>query len=289
MLLVVKRQDELMTEFRTDKNEIYIGRRPDNQVCLPNPSVSKQHALIFQDDHQQWMVRDLDSANKTYVNDQAVYETQLNHGDKITIVEFTIEVVLEEAKAPSQDELSDTIVHDTRSQAPQIIIRKPGAEQAPVVRFPAQRIKDMLNLTDKLAKADTAEKVLLALLDGLMGHLNSYQIWGALRTAADGPMVVHGGKDRGGAAISQEQLFFNDRIAGAIEKEQYQLFIFSRDMNKPKEKQTRSIVIAPILNSDGCFGVLYSNNTFRDDHYSLSDLDYLMMLSFHAACILQKM
>ena len=60
-------------------------------------------------------------------------------------------------------------------------------------------------------------------------------------------------------------------------------------MSKEKKGQIRSVVIAPIMSQAGCFGVLYTNNTFRDDHYNLSDLDYLMLLGFHTAAIVAKL
>ncbi|MHC4572114.1 MAG: hypothetical protein ACYS0C_08565 [Planctomycetota bacterium] len=82
---------------------------------------------------------------------------------------------------------------------------------------------------------------------------------------------------------------FNEKITEAVEKDEFLLFVFSRDMSKEKKGQIRSVVIAPIVSQAGCFGVLYANNTFRDDHYSLTDLDYLMLLGFHTAAILEKL
>ena len=82
---------------------------------------------------------------------------------------------------------------------------------------------------------------------------------------------------------------FNEKITEVIEKDQYLLYIFSRDMSVEKKIQIRSIVIAPVVSPAGCFGVLYANNTFRDDHYSLSDLDYLMLLGIHTAAAIEKL
>jgi len=67
------------------------------------------------------------------------------------------------------------------------------------------------------------------------------------------------------------------------------LFIFPRDLSQQKETQIRSVVIAPLLTPAGCYGVLYANNTFRDDHYNLGDLDYLMLLGLHTASVVAKL
>ncbi|GAJ12443.1 unnamed protein product, partial [marine sediment metagenome] len=86
-----------------------------------------------------------------------------------------------------------------------------------------------------------------------------------------------------------ENIPLNEKINEAIEKQEYLLLIFSRDMDLEKGKQVRSAVITPILNSNGCYGAIYVNNTFRDEHYDLADVDYLMMLSVHVAAALEKL
>jgi GAF domain-containing protein len=90
-------------------------------------------------------------------------------------------------------------------------------------------------------------------------------------------------------AVEQADLEFGDKIGEAIDKKQFMLFIFTRDLNLQKETQIRSVIIAPLLTPAGCFGVLYANNTFRDDHYNLGDLDYLMLLGLHSASVLAKL
>jgi GAF domain-containing protein len=102
-------------------------------------------------------------------------------------------------------------------------------------------------------------------------------------------MTCHAGKTRAGQPLEMSDIKFNEKITEAVEKNEFLLFVFSRDMSREKKGQIRSIVIAPIMSQAGCFGVLYTNNTFRDDHYSLSDLDYLMLLGFHTAAIVGKL
>jgi hypothetical protein len=50
----------------------------------------------------------------------------------------------------------------------------------------------------------------------------------------------------------------------------------------------RSAMIASIVRPTGCFGVLYVDNAMVNEHYSLSDLDYLMLIAMHTASILKK-
>jgi GAF domain-containing protein len=47
-------------------------------------------------------------------------------------------------------------------------------------------------------------------------------------------------------------------------------------------------MIAPIMDPTGCFGVIYVDNALEQQPYTLSDLDYLMMLAIHTAAILEN-
>jgi GAF domain-containing protein len=102
-------------------------------------------------------------------------------------------------------------------------------------------------------------------------------------------MTYHAGRTREGQTLELSNIKLNEKINEAIEKSHFLLFIFSKDMTKDEKGQIRSVVIAPIVGPAGCFGVLYANNTFRDEHYSLTDLDYLMMLGMHIATAVQKL
>jgi len=288
MRLVVKSGDGTVNEFQFAKGPIYIGRRPDSQIVLRDEAVSRQHAVIFNREDGKWVVEDLDSANKTYLNDEATHKSEITTGDRLRIVEFTIEIDLEEKTETEKPiELEDTLT--TTATGPQIIIRKVGAEQAPPIRFPAERALDFLQASEGLSKARNLDEVIQVLLNIISKQFTSYHTWCALRSEPAGPMTCHAGKTRDGKMLEMSDVKFNEKITEAIEKDQFLLFVFSRDMSKAKKGQIRSVVIAPVVSRDGCFGVLYSNNTFRDDHYSLTDLDYLMLLGFHTAAILEKL
>jgi hypothetical protein len=47
-------------------------------------------------------------------------------------------------------------------------------------------------------------------------------------------------------------------------------------------------MVGPIINREGCFGVLYVDNDMSHERYGLSDLDYMMILSIHTAAILKN-
>lgn len=322
MRLVVKQNGEPVNEFQFAKGPIYIGRQEKNQVHLASSAVSRQHAVLFNTQDGKWTVEDLDSANKTYLNDQAIHKVEIKTGDCIRIVDFTIEINLEEGTEPqtetdveteakveteaaaeteagaeSQDDAEteelnqseDTITDASAISSTQFIERRLNTADAPPIRVPAQRATDLLQANEKINKAANADELLLALLDTTSKQLGTYQNWCALRNQPTGPMTYHAGRMRKGKPVELSEIKLNEKINDAIEKKRFFLYIFSRDMSKEARGQIRSVIIAPIIGPAGCFGVLYANNTFRDDHYSLTDLDYLMLLGMHVATAMQKL
>jgi pSer/pThr/pTyr-binding forkhead associated (FHA) protein len=291
MRLVVKQGERTINEYHFDKGPIYIGRHTNSQILLPDKVVSRQHAVIYNTKDGQWVVEDLDSANKTYLNDGEIRKADIKAGDTIRISDFSIEVNFE-TKATADPgetvELEEAPVA-ALSSGPQVIIRKLGAEKAPAVRFQAERATDFLQAIEELKRTDHLDKALLVLLETVSKQFKTYHVWGAIRSKPEGPMIAHAGRNRSGMTIEQADLEYGDKITEALNKKQCMLFIFTRDLNLQKETQVRSVLIVPLLSTAGCFGVIYANNTFRDDHYNLGDLDYLMMLGLHTASVLAKL
>jgi len=293
--LVVKQNGHTVNEFRFDKGPIYIGRQENSQVFLHDRAVSRQHAVIFSTQDGKWTVEDLDSANKTYLNDRAIHKADIKSGDCLRITDYTIEINLEDgAKTEKPIHLEDTLAAPAgappaSAAGPQFIERRLDTADAPPIRLPAQRGMDLLRANEAIGKAGNLDELLLALLDITSKQLGTYHNWCALRSEHTGPMTYHAGRTRDGKTLELGDIKLNEKINEAIEKSHFLLFIFSKDMTKDEKGQIRSVVIAPIVGPAGCFGVLYANNTFRDDHYSLSDLDYLMLLGMHAAAAVQKL
>mgnify|MGYP001039926115 CR=1 FL=1 len=78
---------------------VTIGRHEDNIVVLPDPNVSRHHAEIS---HQggRWAIRDLDSANGTYVNGESIRDPYvLRHGDVIRVGQSQFQVEIPSAAA----------------------------------------------------------------------------------------------------------------------------------------------------------------------------------------------
>ena len=69
--------------------DVQIGRSKNNNIVLNSRKVSENHARIEKRE-TDYVVRDLDSTNGTYVNDRKISEYPLNDGDVISIVGYKL-------------------------------------------------------------------------------------------------------------------------------------------------------------------------------------------------------
>ena len=75
------------------KGTTIVGRRPDCDIRVPTPFVSRKHARIVCDETKA-LIQDLGSANGTFINNQQIIEAAVNPGDTISIgsMIFTVQI-----------------------------------------------------------------------------------------------------------------------------------------------------------------------------------------------------
>jgi pSer/pThr/pTyr-binding forkhead associated (FHA) protein len=287
MQLVIKQGGTFVKEMHFARGPLYIGRNIESHICLADLSVSRQHAVLFGADESKWFAQDLDSANKTYLNDKAVHKSEVKDGDILRIAGFTVEIHLKKEHMEEAEKISMTDTMAMAVNAPETIIRRYAAKEAPDIKMPATRAAEYAYATMEIHKADSAEKLLETLLAVVDKQFKIFHIWIGLRTDSKSEFPIKAGYKNTGQKLELENLIFREKIKEACEKQQYTLIPLL-----PKDKlyeHTRSAVIAPILGHDGCLGVIYADNATDQRHYSLTDLDYLMLLATQAAAIMQAL
>jgi pSer/pThr/pTyr-binding forkhead associated (FHA) protein len=94
--LVLKFKDKILDGFSLiDRKKLAIGRHHSNDIVIDNLAVSGYHARV---DAKQdgFVITDLQSKNGTYVNNEPITETYINHKDVISIGKHCLVVDLME-------------------------------------------------------------------------------------------------------------------------------------------------------------------------------------------------
>ena len=76
------------------KDVITFGRDPEADVFLDNPGISREHLKIVRSGDDFW-AEDLESANGTFLNDQALRREKLSNEDVLRVGKFSLWVSIE--------------------------------------------------------------------------------------------------------------------------------------------------------------------------------------------------
>ena len=286
MQLVVKRSDSLVKEVHYSRGPLYVGSQVGCQVCLVDESILPEYAVICGADDGGWFIEDLRTSNRTLVNNIVVRKAHLNDGDIVKIGPFTIEVFFGKGKGKGAAVMGG-VEAKGGAHTPKTIIRRYGASDSPDIRMPAGREKDYAMATEAIHRADSAEVMMKTLLSIARKQFGMLHTWISLRKGTSGPMECEVGKRRTGQDVRFDELIFSELILEALNRHEYRLVpILAKDK---RYARIRSAVIAPVMSLNGCHGVIYVDNSVEDNHYSLVDVDYLMLVSIHAGVRLKDL
>jgi len=288
MQLIVKQTDGAGQQLQFQQGPIYIGRQMGSQVFLPDTKVSRQHAVIYTTKEGGWIVEDLGSANKTYLNDSAVHKGDLKNGDTIRVAEFSITIQLDKEKAATpeppihMEDTTITVRHDLHIEH-----RKLSGEHVPEIRFPAKRAKDFATATRAILQANSIEQLHRELVDIILRQFACMHSWAGLRKEAQGPLQCEGGRKINREMVNRANLAIQQIVSDALDKCRYQLV--PQVPRHIAEGKIRSAIAAPVVRDGKCYGALYVDNAKEHEHYTTEELDYLILLSIQASAVMERL
>jgi len=101
--LILQTGESEPRELFFDKEEVTIGRLPNDDISLNKSNVSKQHARIVMREGKHFII-DRKSTNGTFVNGKRISApVSLKTGDKIFVGDYSMTFLLPEAKGVIKD------------------------------------------------------------------------------------------------------------------------------------------------------------------------------------------
>jgi pSer/pThr/pTyr-binding forkhead associated (FHA) protein len=107
--LTVRLKNRPLKNYTMTGAEISIGRLPQNDIVIDNLSVSRRH-LVISKTQDRYILRDCESKNGTYLNDQPVTEAALSDGDIITIGKYQIIFQEQGGEAANVSSMDQTVI-----------------------------------------------------------------------------------------------------------------------------------------------------------------------------------
>lgn len=294
--------------FDIDKPEIILGRHPECDVTIEVGAVSRQHARIHTLD-SHFELEDLKSRNGTFLNGSLITErTELNDGDLIRICDVEYSFHSDSSSSFGSDSkntgLADgssfgvLLVDDdaseevSRAVSSKFDIR--GSQHGSQLTTTAEvRLRAVLEISQNLGRAVKLEEVLPKVLDTLFKiFLQADRAFIVLREK--GELVPKWIKTRN---EDQQDTF---RISRTVMREvmESRQAIISIDAssderfemaNSISDFRIRSIIVAPLLDSDGePLGAIQMDTLDGKRHFEAGDLEILASIATQAGVAIEN-
>jgi pSer/pThr/pTyr-binding forkhead associated (FHA) protein len=130
------------------KEELTVGRKPDNDIVIDNPAVSGHHCKIVQVG-DSFFVEDLDSTNGVFLNAKKIAKSGIQNNDVIGIAKHALKFI------------------DDRPQTPSLAGSKPGSADATMLISPQKQQE----LAAAATSAAQRKPAVIRVLKGVVDHL----------------------------------------------------------------------------------------------------------------------
>ena len=94
-VVILEGYDTEGMEYPIKQTYALIGRSKDAAVKLKDPMVSREHAAI-EFEENDFILKDLDSTNGTYMRGTLIKERRLSHGDKFQVGNTVLQFILQD-------------------------------------------------------------------------------------------------------------------------------------------------------------------------------------------------
>lgn len=273
--LVIKKNEEKISEIEIHTTPFKIGRLPDNDILLPDPSVSREHCVIFKDS-EEYYIRDLESTNGTFLNTvRIVTPCKLKEGDTIDIGEYTciFRLGIPEIKKPLPG-TQRTINVETLQE--RLFIRHGNRINNNRVNMHFyilhQLAKSLLSNPDILYVYETALTMLLQSIEAERGVIIRYNEKGVLEIATKKTTLdekIHNMPEIN-MKIANEAL---DKIATIITTDKH---------------ASRNIICSPLWEKSKLYGAIYLDTDIKKQAFSDIDLELLTAVANMVAIAIKQ-
>ncbi len=287
--------DGRLMEHELTSDALVIGRSSMAGLPLPDPSLSREHARLYQNDGR-WFVEDLGSRNGTYLEGRRLEQAvPLEPGQTLRMGGCT--VAIEENLRPASNTgaaaADGTIFRPASELLDQSRFVPTEAEAAGDValRRYAERLKLVFDVQQSLARSESIDELLDQMLAGVFNHLRPVQGAVFLKTA-DGEF--RRAASRSSLPGAPDFVLSRSLIREVAGKGLATLATDVRTDERFAEAVSilgsgvRSLVAAPLIGPEGSLGMiaLGSNATVRK--FTEEDMELLVSLASVAALRLRN-
>ncbi|MFW6158637.1 MAG: HD domain-containing phosphohydrolase [Planctomycetota bacterium] len=264
-----------------------IGRKGDVQVL--DTAVSRKHAEVFELGGV-FLIRDLDSRNGTFVNDQRITEeTALHPGDRIrlgaAVLEYQAESAADQAVEFVRDqETASTVEIKLGDQAAQVVGE--GREAST-----AGRLLAIYEVARVVGRENTVQGVAEKVLDQAMAAVGPTYCYIFIRNEVSGNLEPKAWRD---PAHGKRREISHSIVTRAMRRRHSILTADAASDSRFDQSDSvvigeiRSVICAPLIARDRINGVLYMGRDASAEPFTDEDLELATAIAFQTGIALEN-
>ena len=292
--------------LKTDDDTVLIGRGSD-QVPLTDQTVSRRHAELKRE-NGFWVLRDLNSANGTYVNGTRITEpTRLKHGDQIklgsTLLLYSGEDSIEQLSGDNIP--ADLVALDTEEVAgdSSVVASVPSVDDsvvlaAPDTAYAVKSWKAVRELTDVIGSLLKPDRLLQRLMDIVFEEVPADRGVIFLRdeeTKELLPAVVRFRNRKARAEAARSAITASRTIVDHVVKT-HEGVLCSNAVNdkrfaggkSAKQLGMRSVICAPLMAREQVLGVIHLDCHTSEHTYNEHELRLITALGYQTGLAIEN-
>ncbi len=266
--------------------EVTLGRDPANALPVVDPSVSRKHCLLRQEEDGRFQIKDLDSRNGTVVNGLPVKEQWLHHGDEIATGDSMFLFLVEDderATPASRVEFDDSQpTAETKLIHPkEVVYLQPDRllKELPATSPLARNLSALLKISRVVHAIRDLEELQAQLLDLIFEVIPASR--GAILLAEGGAQDFNSMYARTRQAGQPQLVRVSRTIATQVMREDIAILGVDvpasgqlRDVESLAVSEVRSLLCVPLSVFQRVIGCIYLDSTnagsrFHEDHLQL--------------------
>jgi C4-dicarboxylate-specific signal transduction histidine kinase len=297
MELVILNGDMEGARFPMDAPNITVGRKSDNDICLPLDSrISRFHAELRRRDHSSWVLEDLNSVNGTFVGQRRIHApTVLRVNDRLRMGRTWMTLRDDSVGASSAHrieavQLSDADIHAAKEEN---VVYAVSAEQIATERE-LEHPREYLQVYEEVGRALSStldvNELGNVIMTAVMECLAAERGFLLLLDRETGDLIPTVARQREGVKNLEDNITIsrhildkaiNERAAilttDAMTDERFQEIASVRDF------QIRSAICAPLVRKEDVMGVIYLDTTSATHVFGERDVDLIAGVAAQAS------
>ncbi|HEX5474395.1 MAG TPA: HD domain-containing phosphohydrolase [Vicinamibacterales bacterium] len=280
-----------------------VGRTPQCEIALEDPSVSRRHCTLELTDDVVH-VQDLDSANGTFINEQPIRDAAARAGDVLRLGASVIDV-RDPAAAPAGD--AGVRLHDAGtiesviqrriepSEVAWLTSAGAGAAELALLERAQRHLKTLHRVSEVLAEARNLEGLAAAILRAMLEVLPADRTALVLRRRDPQTREPELLAARSRAAAVERFTVSRTLVSDVIAKG---VSVFAHDASHDARfaegqsiigQHVRSVMCVPLRTADEVLGALYVDSLSGAGRFTEADLELLAAIGNQAGIAMHRM